>query len=74
MIESFTGEHGGFILGSWVAATMIIGGLIAWVLIDGRKVRRELDALETAGIRRRSSGTLGNGSDDRGDEGGVRTP
>jgi heme exporter protein D len=55
MLEVFTGEHGGYILGSYVAAVLIMGGLIAWVLIDGKQVRQKLAALEAAGIRRASS-------------------
>ncbi|MEM8877188.1 MAG: heme exporter protein CcmD [Pseudomonadota bacterium] len=70
MIESFTGEHGGFILGSWLAAVLIIGALLAWVLIDGRKVRRDLAALEAAGFRRRSA----DGENDGGTDGGAPTP
>ncbi|MEA3536609.1 heme exporter protein CcmD [Rhizobium sp. CC-YZS058] len=41
---------------SYGAALIIVIGLIAWVTLDGRARRRELAALEAAGIRRRSSG------------------
>ncbi len=41
---------------SYGAALAIVVGLIAWVTLDGRARRRELQALEAAGIRRRSAG------------------
>jgi heme exporter protein D len=74
MIEAFTGEHGGFILGSWLAAVIIIGALIAWVMIDGKQVRQQLAALEAAGIRRRSAQNAASRNGNGGNEGGAKTP
>ena len=59
MIAAFTGEHGGFILGSYAAAGLIVGGLIAWVLVDGRQQRMRLAALESAGLRRAGTADRG---------------
>ena len=43
-------------LGRSYIQKLTVAGLILWVWLDGRARRRELAALEAAGIRRRSAG------------------
>lgn len=52
MIQS--GEHFGFILGSYLGVAVLVAALIAWVIIDNARVKARLKALDAAGIRRRS--------------------
>ena len=47
-------SHAAFVALSYAAAALIIGGLVVAIWLDGRARRRELAALEAAGIRRRS--------------------
>jgi heme exporter protein D len=47
-------NHLPFIVGSYVAAFVVIAGLIAWVTIDFRAQRRALADLEMRGFARRS--------------------
>lgn len=49
-------SHAAYVAGSYGAALLTVAGLILWVWLDGRARRRELAALEAAGIRRRSAG------------------
>jgi heme exporter protein D len=49
------GAHAPFIWWSYLLVVLVIGGLIAWLIADGRRLQRQLDALEAKGIRRRSS-------------------
>ena len=48
-------NHLPFIVGSYAAACVVIGALIAWVAIDFRAQRRALADLETRGVARRSA-------------------
>ena len=48
-------NHLPFIVGSYVAAFVIVGGLTAWVMIDLRTQRRALVELEMRGLTRRSA-------------------
>ena len=48
------GPHASFILAAYAAAIVLIGGLIAWVLLDHRAQRRRLLDLEVRGVTRRS--------------------
>ncbi|TCM55028.1 heme exporter protein D [Rhizobium sp. PP-F2F-G48] len=48
--------HLAYVAASYGAALFISAGLIGWVVLDARARRRELKALEDAGIRRRSAG------------------
>lgn len=48
-------NHLPFIVGSYVAAFVVIAGLIAWVTIDFRAQRRALADLEMRGFARRSA-------------------
>ena len=48
------GPHAAFILTAYAAAVVVIGGLIAWVLLDHRAQLRKLADLEARGVTRRS--------------------
>ena len=48
------GPHAAFIVTAYAAAVVIIGGLIAWVLLDRRAQLRKLADLEARGMTRRS--------------------
>ena len=48
-------NHLPFIVGSYAAACIVIGALIAWVAIDFRAQRRALADLEMRGVARRSA-------------------
>ncbi|MBB2972033.1 heme exporter protein CcmD [Mesorhizobium sp. RMAD-H1] len=47
-------SHLAFVLFSYGASAIVLGGLITWLLIDQRTQRTELQRLEAQGIRRRS--------------------
>jgi heme exporter protein D len=47
------GPHAGFILASYAAVVVILGGLTAAILRDRAAQRRALDALEQRGAGRR---------------------
>jgi heme exporter protein D len=48
------GPHAAFIVMSYVAAIAIVAGLIVWVMLDRRRLARELGELDAQGITRRS--------------------
>ena len=48
------GPHGAFIIAAYVAAALVVLGLIAWVLADHAAQRRLLADLEARGVTRRS--------------------
>jgi heme exporter protein D len=48
------GPHAGFILASYAAVTVVLGGLILSILLDHRAQTRALAELEQRGIGRRS--------------------
>ena len=47
-------NHTDFIAGAYAAAIVVVGGLIAWVLLDYRAQVRKLADLEKRNITRRS--------------------
>lgn len=49
------GPHAAFIWISYTAVALTIAGLIIWLVADGRKQAAELRALESQGLKRRSS-------------------
>jgi heme exporter protein D len=49
------GDHGGFIVAAYLAAGVVLVGLVAWIVLDGRMLKRRLADLESRGIRRRSA-------------------
>jgi heme exporter protein D len=48
------GPHADFIVTAYAAATVVIGALIGWVMLDYRAQMRKLLDLEARGITRRS--------------------
>lgn len=48
------GPHASFILLSYAAVVIVVGGLIAWLIRDGREQARLIAELEARGVRRRS--------------------
>lgn len=49
------GPYAGFILLSYAAAILVVAGLVLWVIVDHRHVRRQIEALEARGVTRRSA-------------------
>ncbi|WP_426238599.1 heme exporter protein CcmD [Pararhizobium sp. DWP1-1-3] len=47
--------HTTYVLASYAIAALTVLALVFWVWTDGRARRRELQTLESAGIRRRSA-------------------
>jgi heme exporter protein D len=47
--------HAGFILAAYLVTALVLAGLVAWIVMDGRALRRRLAELEARGIRRRSA-------------------
>ncbi len=48
------GPYTDFIVAAYAMAVLIVVGLIAWVVLDYRAQRRNLDGLEARGVTRRS--------------------
>jgi heme exporter protein D len=49
------GNHGGFIVAAYLATVVVLAGMIALIVLDGRALRRRLADLEARGVRRRSA-------------------
>jgi heme exporter protein D len=49
------GPHAAFIWISYAAVTVVVAGLIAWLVFDGKKQAAAIDELEKRGARRRSA-------------------
>ena len=49
------GPHAAFIWASYAAVTLVVAGLILWLLADGRRQIGALQDLEKRGIKRRSA-------------------
>ncbi len=49
------GPHAFFIVASYAVVALVVLALIAWVMIDRRRLQVSLDALEAEGVTRRSS-------------------
>jgi heme exporter protein D len=47
-------NHDAFIFASYAASALVLGGLALWIALARRKVKRDLAALESAGVKRRS--------------------
>ena len=50
------GPHATTIGLCYAAVAIVIGGLIAWLMTDGRRLARQLAEFEARGVRRRSAG------------------
>ena len=48
--------HGAFIATAYGVTIVVLAGLVAWVVADGRAQRRRLADLEARGVDRRSAG------------------
>jgi heme exporter protein D len=46
--------HAVFVTAAYAITGFVLAGLIGWIMLDQRARRRELAALEAAGVRRRS--------------------
>jgi heme exporter protein D len=51
------GPHAAFIVIAYGFATLIVGGMIAWIVLDHRRQLRSLAELEASGVTRRSERT-----------------
>ncbi len=49
------GPHAAFIWASYAAVALAVGGLIGWLVLDGRRHAKRLADLEARGVRRRSA-------------------
>lgn len=47
-------NHDAYVLAAYLVSATVIGATILWVVLDDRGRRRDLAALEAAGIKRRS--------------------
>ena len=50
------GPHTNFIVAAYAGVALVTIGLVLWVLLDARRVKARLAALEAQGVRRRSAG------------------
>jgi heme exporter protein D len=48
------GPHAAFIWSAYGAVALVLAGLIAWLVLDGREQQRRLDDLAARGVKRRS--------------------
>jgi heme exporter protein D len=48
------GPHAAFIWAAYAIVAAVLAGLVGWLVIDGRRQQRLVDALEARGVRRRS--------------------
>ncbi|MDX8531860.1 heme exporter protein CcmD [Mesorhizobium sp. VK25A] len=46
--------HALFVTAAYAITAVVLVGLVCWILLDQRARKRELAALEAAGVRRRS--------------------
>jgi heme exporter protein D len=51
--------HIGFILAAYLMTALVVGGLVAWIVLDGRAQKRKLAELEAEGIGRRGRAESG---------------
>jgi heme exporter protein CcmD len=50
------GPYAAFIWAAYGATGLLIGGLVAYFVAEGRRYRRELEALEARGVSRQPAG------------------
>jgi heme exporter protein D len=48
------GAHAEFIIAAYLVAAVVVAAMVAWVLVDYRAQRRQLEGLEARGVTRRS--------------------
>lgn len=49
--------HSAYVALSYAAALILVGGLVLSIWLQGRALRREIEALEASGVSRRSGGS-----------------
>ncbi len=49
------GPYASFIVTSYALVTIVVAGLIGWIVIDHRRQRKILHELEAGGVTRRSA-------------------
>jgi heme exporter protein D len=49
------GPHAPFIISAYAAMIVVLSGLIAWLVFDGWRQAKALEALEARGVTRRSA-------------------
>jgi heme exporter protein D len=49
------GAHAGFIAAAYGVTIIVLAGLVLWIVLDGRRQKRQLAELEARGVRRRSA-------------------
>jgi heme exporter protein D len=54
LLVTSLGPYASFIVTAYLAATIVIGALIAWIAIDYRSQTDRLRALDESGVARRS--------------------
>jgi heme exporter protein D len=52
------GPHAAFIWISYAAVTIVVAGLVAWLIFDGKKQAAAFEALEKRGVKRRSASAV----------------
>jgi heme exporter protein D len=48
------GPHAAFIWSAYGVVAVVLAGLVAWLVVDGREQQRRLNALAARGVTRRS--------------------
>lgn len=48
------GPHAAYIWASYATAALVLGVLLAWLVLDGRRQQKLIAELEARGVRRRS--------------------
>ncbi len=49
------GPHASFIISAYAVVTVVVAGLITWLILDGREQERRLADLAARGVKRRSA-------------------
>ena len=49
-------SHAFYVYSAWGIAAAVLAGLVGYIWLESRALRRELKRLESQGIRRRSAG------------------
>jgi heme exporter protein D len=50
------GPHAAYIWAAYGVTALVLAGLVAWLIADGRHQQRLLDELDARGVRRRPGG------------------
>jgi len=51
------GTHAAYVWASYAAVALVLVALVGWLVVDGHRQQRLIDALEGRGVRRRSQST-----------------